>query len=169
MSKRAGVGMLAIAWLLLLGAATLAFNDWLGQRQNPNQKPRTQVADDGQQAVILQANHQHHYFAKARFNGVQATLLVDTGATDVVLPEGLARKLGLPRGPASIANTANGRIEVYSTVIEEIVIGGIVLRKVKASINPAMASDEPVLLGMSALKNIEWRQRDGELLLIQAQ
>lgn len=167
MSKKAGVGMLAFSWLLLLGAASLAFNDWLEQRQNPNQRPRIQASENGQQAVILQANRQHHYFATARFNGEPVTLLVDTGATDVVLSEVLARQLGLPRGPASIANTANGRIKVYSTLIEEIAIGGIVLQNVKASINPAMASKEPVLLGMSALKNIEWRQRDGELLLIQ--
>ncbi len=168
MSKRVGVGMLAFAWIILLGVASLAFNDWLEKRQNPNQTPRTAVTGDGRQSVVLQANHQHHYFALARINGTPVTLLVDTGATDVVIPEALARRLGLPPGPTSIATTANGRIEVHSTIIEEIAIGGIVLRKVRASINPAMSSNEPVLLGMSALKNIEWRQRDGELLLIQS-
>ena len=167
MSRKAGIGMLAFAWLLVLLIASLAFNDWLEERQNPNQAPRTAVSADGRQTVVLQANHQHHYFARARINGKPVTLLVDTGATDVVLPEALAQRLGLPRGPSSIANTANGRIEVHSTVIEEIVIGSIVLRNVSASINPAMGYDQPVLLGMSALKAIELRQRDGELLLIQ--
>ncbi len=167
MSRKAGIGMLVFAWLMVLGVASVAFNGWLEQRRNPNQALRAAQSADGRQTVFLQANHQHHYFARASINGTPVTLLVDTGATDVVLPEALANRLGLPQGPSSMANTANGRIEVHSTVIEEIAIGGIILRNVSASINPAMGYGEPVLLGMSALKNIEWRQRDGELLLIQ--
>ena len=54
------------------------------------------------------------------------------------------------------------------TLIDEISIGGIVLRDIKASINPAMSPNEPALLGMSALKNVELRQRNGELQLIQS-
>jgi aspartyl protease family protein len=167
MSRKAGIGMLAVAWLLLFGAASLAFNNWLQTQQNPNKKPRTDVSATGSQTVLLLANRQHHYLTIAQFNGIDVTLLVDTGATDVVLSAELAQQLGLPMGPSGYASTANGRIKIHHTEIEEIIIGGIVLRNVKASINPAMGPDQPVLLGMSALKNIELRQRDGELLLIQ--
>ena len=167
MSKKAGIGMLAVAWLLILGAASLAFNNWLQQQQNPNRSPHSSIDAEGQRTVTLRANRQHHYVTGARINGHKVTLLVDTGATDVVVSEALARELGLPRGAAGIATTANGRVVIYHTVIEEIVIGDIILRQVKASINPGMTDSAPALLGMSALKNIELRQRNGELLLIQ--
>jgi aspartyl protease family protein len=167
MSKKSGIGMLVVAWLLLLGVVSLALNDWLEQRQNPNRQPRSSVSSEGTRSVVLRANPQHHYVTSARINGVAVTLLVDTGATDVVVSAALAHRLNLPRGVEGIATTANGRIRIVHTIIEEIAIGDIILRQVKASINPAMKSGDPALLGMSALKSIELRQRNGELLLIQ--
>ena len=53
--------------------------------------------------------------------------------------------------------TANGRIEVYSTLLREVNLGGI---------NPHMPGDE-VLLGMSFLKHLDFSQRSDQLLLRQ--
>ena len=168
MSQKAGLGMIGIAWILLFGVATLAIHDWLAQEQNPNRQLASAYGDGGQRRVVLAANRQHHYVADIQIDGHSVTVLVDTGATDVVIPEALAQRLTLPVGPTGYAMTANGRIRVTRTVIDEIIIGNIVLRQIKAVINPAMSASDPVLLGMSALKNVELRQRDGELLLIQS-
>lgn len=159
--------MLAIAWVLIIGVAGLAFNSWLEKQNNPNNKPRSTTASDGTRSVVLRANRQHHYITTAFINGEKTTVLVDTGATDVVIPDKLARKLQLPKGQEGVAITANGRIRIYHTVIDDIRIGDIILREVRASVNPGMGPNDPVLLGMSALKNIELRHRDGELHLIQ--
>jgi aspartyl protease family protein len=159
--------MMTIAWALLFVVASMAIDEWLTGRQNPNRDPPATLGSDGRRTVILKANAQHHYFAGARINGHPVTLLVDTGATDVVVSRAFAERLGLPHGTQSLAQTANGRVRVTRTVIDEITIGPIVLREVRASINPGMGSREPILLGMSALKNVELRQSGGELTLIQ--
>jgi aspartyl protease family protein len=62
--------------------------------------------------------------------------------------------------------TANGPITVFETRISELSIGDITLFNVRASINPAMPPPQ-ILLGMSALKQIEFVQRGDSLTLIQ--
>jgi aspartyl protease family protein len=60
--------------------------------------------------------------------------------------------------------TANGRVKVYSTVLEQLSIGNIFLYNVAANINPAMKSNE-ILLGMSALKRVDFSQTGKQLIL----
>ena len=78
----------------------------------------------------------------------------------------LADHLSLRRGQPGRAMTANGPVTVYSTSIDELSIGDIKLYNVPASINPGM-SDQAILLGMSALKQIEFVQRGDSLTLRQ--
>ena len=65
-----------------------------------------------------------------------------------------------------MTTTANGLVETRATRIDELRLGTITLRDVRASINPGMRDDE-ILLGMSALKNIEFTHRNGVLTLKQ--
>ncbi len=161
-----GLGMLVGAFAIGLGLLTLFFDGYLDRQQNPNQRPISQVTADGQIEVILQRNRQGHYVAGGQINNSDATFLLDTGATDVVIPEMLANRAGLQRGAPMQAMTANGVVTVYSTRIDELRLGDIQLRDVRASINPAMSGDT-VLLGMSALRQVEFTQRDGTLTLSQ--
>jgi len=62
--------------------------------------------------------------------------------------------------------TANGTITVHNTTLATLSIGNITLSNVSASINPAM-HDLEILLGMSALKDIEFTQRGDQLTLKQ--
>jgi aspartyl protease family protein len=82
------------------------------------------------------------------------------------MSEDLAREAGLERGMAMQAMTANGVVTVYSTLVDDLTLGDIQLRRVRASINPAMSGDT-VLLGMSALRQVDFSQRDGTLILRQ--
>jgi len=92
------------------------------------------------------------------------TFLLDTGATDVVIPAQLAESAGLQPGQAMRAMTANGLVTVYSTTIPTLHLGDITLYDVRASINPGMQGDT-VLLGMSALRQVEFTQRADTLTL----
>jgi aspartyl protease family protein len=160
-----GRGMLMIFWVMVLGLMTWALGGWQERKDNPNRDPLS--ADTGQyREVILESNRQHHYVAGGKINNRPVTFLLDTGATDVVVPEQLARSLGLQKGQSHMASTANGNVRVYSTLIDRLQLGSIELRDVRASINPGMKG-KGVLLGMSALRNIEFRQRDGKLTLRQ--
>ena len=160
-----GRGMLIIFWLLVIGLLTWGFGLWEGHLFNPNQTPTTSDTREYRQ-VILDSNRQHHYVTAGSINNKPVTFLLDTGATDVVIPAGLADRLGLRRGLAGKAVTANGYVTVYSTVIDSLRIGSIHLRDIRASINPGMGGDG-VLLGMSALRSIEFTQREGKLILRQ--
>ncbi|MGI9334732.1 MAG: retropepsin-like aspartic protease family protein, partial [Gammaproteobacteria bacterium] len=86
--------------------------------------------------------------------------------TDVSVPAGLARRIGLERGMPLQTHTANGTITTYRTRLASVVLGDIELGNVRASINPHMQGDE-VLLGMSFLRNLELVQRDRTLTLRQ--
>jgi len=148
-----------------MGMLTMFFNQKEQQWHNPNQTPVAQEQQDGPREVILQRNRQGHYVTSGQINGREVTMLLDTGATEVVIPAHLESKLRLKRGFAGFANTANGQIKVYSTRIKRLQIGNIILYDVPASINPHMTGD--LLLGMSALKQVEFSQRDGTLTLRQ--
>jgi aspartyl protease family protein len=95
------------------------------------------------------------------------TFLLDTGATQVAVPVELAQRIGLKPGASVVINTANGRANAHRTQLQRLQLGDIVLTDVPALIAPGMDGDE-VLLGMSALKQLEFTQRDGNLLLRQS-
>ena len=161
-----GKGMLIVSFSLGLMALTIFFNGVLQSQSNPNSEPEFNETDNGIKEVVLQRNRQGHYVANGTINGVPVTFLLDTGATDVAIPAAIARKAGLNQGYISQAATANGIIQVYSTILDELQLGNIRLHDIKASITPSMEG-ETILLGMSALKQIEFTQRGSNLTLRQ--
>ena len=163
-TRRTGFMMLFISLAFGLGVLTLFFDSLLGDRDNPNRAPISQTDSDGSVSVELQRNPLGHYLVSGLINGAPANFLLDTGATDVVMSEQLARQAMLERGYPTRAMTANGEVVVYSALVDALEIGAIVLREVRASINPAMQGNT-VLLGMSALQHIEFTQRGDSLTL----
>ncbi|UTA48889.1 TIGR02281 family clan AA aspartic protease [Simiduia sp. 21SJ11W-1] len=160
-----GRTMLIICWVLALGLLTLFFGRWEDNQANPNQRPES-LRNQSQTLVTLQANRQHHYVANGSINGQNALFLLDTGATNVSVPAHLAESFGLERGRPMTSQTANGPVTVYATTINQLSLGEITLYNLRGSINPGMRGDE-ILLGMSALKQVELRQRGDTLTLIQ--
>ncbi len=164
--KSIGKGMLIVSFSLGLMALTIFFDGVLQSQSNPNSEPKFNETDNGIREVVLQRNRQGHYVANGTINGVPVTFLLDTGATDVAIPAAIARKAGLKQGYISQAATANGIIQVYSTTLDELQLGNIRLHDIKASITPSMGG-ETILLGMSALKQVEFTQRGSKLTLRQ--
>jgi aspartyl protease family protein len=162
--QRTGIGMLTASLVLGLLMLTWFFDGMLDRQTNPNSRPSTQLLADGIVEMRLQRNRQGHYVLSGLINGAPATLLLDTGATDVVIPERLAERANLAPGTPMQAMTANGMVTVYNTRVPELQMGDIRLYDVRASINPAMQGNM-VLLGMSALRHIEFTQRGDTLTL----
>ena len=162
--KRIGQTMLIFSFMLGLGGLTFFFEEQIQQQVNPNQNPFSMELKSGIKEVVLQQNRQGHYVASGTVNNVPVLFLLDTGATDVAIPESIALAAGLLREDKSRASTANGMITVYSTRVAELTLGSIILRDVSASITTSMASNT-ILLGMSALRQIEFSQRNGKLTL----
>jgi aspartyl protease family protein len=160
-----GKAMMILAWCAVLGLLVLFFGHWEATAYNPNQTPLS-AQSATQNSVVLQRNRYHHYVTQGFINGEEVTFLLDTGATDVVIPEAIAKRLRLSKGAKQRANTANGIVTVFDTQLDQLSIGDITLKNVNASINPSMDMGE-ILLGMSALKEIEFTQRGDQLTLKQ--
>ncbi len=158
--------MLIVGWLLVLGALTWFFQGYEEQRYNPNQQPESSTGE-GFREVHLQQNPMNHYVSSGRINNHPVVFMLDTGATDVVIPAAVAEHIGLKKGMRGRAQTANGIVDIYHTRVKHLQIGNIELRDISASINPAMSANEEILLGMSALKELEFVQRGESLILRQ--
>ena len=165
-TRSMGLGMTVIAWVILLAMLAVYFTGEEKRQANPNQQPNTQLIE-GRQTLVLQANRQNHFVVTGKVNGSKAMLLLDTGATRVAVPEDMADALGLVKGRPGYAQTANGQVRTYNTRIDRLELGDIVLLNVAADINPGMNGMNGLLLGMSALSQIEFTQRDGQLFLSQ--
>lgn len=161
-----GQGMLIASFAIGLAALTYFFDGWLAGETNPNRNPNSLQLENGVREVQLERNRQGHYVASGTINDVPVTFLLDTGATDVAISAEIAERAGLEAGLAQQAFTANGAVRTYSTIVDNLEIGNISLREVRASITPSM-SGEIILLGMSALQHVEFSQRGNILTLRQ--
>ena len=164
-SHSIGKIFLHLSWVLVLAGLVMLFNQLISHKKNPNQNPGSQT-QNGVTEVVLRRNSQHHYVANGLINGKPVTFLVDTGATHVSLGASVAQQLGLKRGYQGTAHTANGTTTTYATTLAALSLGDIQLHNVRASITMGMQGNE-VLLGMSALKDIELIHKNGELTMRQ--
>lgn len=164
-TAKIGKMMMIIAWIIAIGFATWFFGI-LGDKQfNPNQSPYT-INNQNSIKVELIRNKFGHYVATGLVDNREVVFMLDTGATLVAIPGALEDYLNLQRGQSYYVHTANGRAIVYATKIKKLEIGGIVLDNVQAAISPTMQGEE-ILLGMSALKQLEFSQKGNKLTLVQ--
>jgi aspartyl protease family protein len=104
----------------------------------------------------------------AQVNGARVAMILDTGASSVVLTREDAKAAGLPLEVlAYTANidTANGRTHAAPVTLDRIAIGGLVERSVDALVaQPGQLRTS--LLGMSFLNRLQsWEVRGDRLLL----
>jgi len=153
-----------LAWFFAFALLVFFFQDILDKQWNPNKDPQMSLSTQGKAEVRLQQNRQGHYVVQGAINETPVIFLLDTGATQVSIPAHIAEQLQLKSYAASQVNTANGRTTVYQTKLQQLSIGNIYLYDVAAHINPSMQSNE-ILLGMSALKRVEFSQVGKQLVL----
>ncbi len=92
-------------------------------------------AGGGRATVALAANANGHFSAHPSINGTRVTMLVDTGASVVVLSEEDASRVGVRPLPADFTarmSTANGVTLGAPVMLREVRLGDIVVRDVKA-------------------------------------
>jgi len=162
---RVGRFMILMAWIIAIAFATWFFAGVEEKQYNPNSSPASRK-NQTSISVELVRNKYGHYVVNGKLDGNDVVFMLDTGATDIAIPGALAKTLNLTRGRAFQVHTANGSAMAYATDIDDIQIGEIVLRNVRASISPSMEGEE-ILLGMSALKRVDFRQTGNKLTLTQ--
>lgn len=104
----------------------------------------------------------------AEINGAQVSMVLDTGASSVVLTREDAKAAGLPLEVLAYTvniETANGRTRAAPVVLDHIAIGGLVERSIEALVaQPGQLKTS--LLGMSFLNRLQsWEVRGDRLVL----
>ncbi len=108
------------------------------------------------------------FSVRAQINGARVSMVLDSGASAVVLTQEAAKAAGLPLevlNYSTTVETANGRTRVAPVTLDRLAIGNIVELSVPALIaQPGQLRSN--LLGMSFLDRLEsWEVRGDRLLL----
>ena len=93
----------------------------------------------------------------ARINGVKAPMVIDTGATSVVLTWETAKAIGLPIEMLEYnvdVETAGGHTKAARLTLDRLAVGGLVEKSVPALVVPR-GQMKTNLLGMSFLDRLE--------------
>jgi aspartyl protease family protein len=118
----------------------------------------------------IEADHVGQYSTEVAINGIPVNMMVDTGATTVVISYKTASRLGLLIVPGDYtmrSKTANGIAAVAPITLREMTVGQIYLGDVKALVSAPNAGDFN-LLGMSFLGRLaSVEQKSGRLVLRQ--
>jgi len=125
----------AAIWALIFLGVVIAygFQDILGAQLS--RAPVTQLSPD---AVALRRGADGHFHATLEINGRRVAMLVDTGASDIVLSAADARRVGLD--PAQLvfsrrAATANGVVALAPVTLDSLRLGPFEDRNVPAAVN----------------------------------
>ncbi len=108
------------------------------------------------------------FAVRVGINDATVPMLLDTGASSVVLTLETARAAGLPVDFLKYdvpVDTANGRTKAAAVVLDRVTVGGIVERHVPALVAPAGMLRTP-LLGMSFLSRLDSFEVRGDRLLL---
>jgi clan AA aspartic protease (TIGR02281 family) len=119
-------------------------------------------------AVQIARGQSGEFTLQARINGVSAPMVIDTGATSVVLTYETAKAAGLPLELLEYdvdVETAGGHTKAARLTLNRLAIGKLVERSVPALVVPH-GQMKTNLLGMSFLDRLEsWEVRADRLML----
>ncbi|MBK4217358.1 TIGR02281 family clan AA aspartic protease [Paracoccus caeni] len=147
-------------WVVIFAGATLAATWWT------DSGARQQVLEGGR--IEIPVGRDGHFHLEAELNGVPIRFMVDTGASSIALGRDDARAIGIDLADLAYvgtAMTANGEVKTAPVTIDEIAIGDIVDRNVRAWVIGGEMDGS--LLGMSYLRTFARVSFEGDLLVLE--
>lgn len=117
--------------------------------------------------LIVQRSRDGHFWLRARFNGVPLLMMVDTGASNVVLSPNDAEKIGLSSNQLSFtgrADTANGSVSFARATVTSVGIGDQTFFDVPVTVNGAEMQGS--LLGLTLLDRFASVEFRGDTLIL---
>ena len=123
------------------------------------------VAGHGRKVEVVRG-HGGDFAVTAHINGARVPMVLDTGATSVVLTQQAAKAAGLPIEVLSYSvnvETASGRTHAAPVTLDRFAVGGLIERGVPALVaQPGQLKNN--LLGMTFLNRLEsWEVRGDRL------
>lgn len=150
-------------WVLIFMGAIAVIGMWPEIQRTIT--PRQSVVDGT--TIVLPRARDGHYYLTLDINDVPIEFVVDTGATQVVLTQKDAKRIGL--NPLSLsylgtANTANGTVRTAAVRLDTVSLGAMTDTRVRAVVNDGQMNGS--LLGMTYLNNFDSITiKDGQLIL----
>ena len=169
---------IAVAFLALIASDLASTFIAAGAQSSAPSRPALVKADvasaapapSGYSETEIAADAGGQYAAEVEINGQIVRMLVDTGATMVVISYETASRLGMAPVASDYTGrvrTANGVAAVAPVTLREVTVGPVYVGEVKALVADRSAGAIN-LLGMSFLKRLaSVEQRDGKLVLRQ--
>ena len=154
----------AALWGLIFAGAIAVAGLWPDIRDNV--APRQSYVGAG--SVEVPRGFDGHYRITLGLNGTPIDFVIDTGATDIVLSQRDARRIGIdPDGLAWLgrATTANGTVPLAQVVLDTVTLGEMTDTNVRASVNGGEMDGS--LLGMSYLSRFGRIEIAGGKLLLE--
>ena len=139
-----------------------------GELLPPGETTTFQDSQTGDRSVRIRRRPDGHFIASTDVNGQRVTMLVDTGATSIVLKVSDAQAAGIAVDRLSYSipvQTANGTGFAASVRLRSIAVGKIVLEDVDALVaNPGVLRES--LLGMTFLTRLKSYEFRGDYLTL---
>lgn len=141
---------MAVAWgLIFLGVlAAVGLWDDISQTVRPRQS-----ALNAQGQISVPRSQDGHYYLTLTINDQPIQFMIDTGATDVVLTQSDAARVGLNLDDLSYfgrAMTANGEVRTAPVQLKTVALGKVIDRDMTAWVNQGDLGQS--LLGMAYLQ-----------------
>ena len=136
----------------------------------PAGRPIEVAGPEGERAVRIRRSSRGPFVARTTVNGTEMTMLVDTGASSVVLRSADAERAGIDVKALTFSiavDTANGSTFCAPVRLRSIAVGGITFANVEALV--ARPGDlKESLLGMSFLKRLRSYDFSGDFLTLRS-
>ena len=139
-------------WVLIFMGAIAVIGMW-SEIENTLMPKQAMV---GENTIVLPRERDGHYYLTLDVNGVPVDFVVDTGATQVVLTQQDAARIGIDVGALAYlgsANTANGTVRTAAVRLDTVALGTIRDTRVRAVVNDGQMDGS--LLGMTYLSRFD--------------
>ncbi len=154
-----------ILWVFLFAGIIVLYGlkDDLKQQILP--QAYVQTNETGQ--IILKRAKDQHFYATLEINGQNVVFVIDTGATDMVLNQPDAERVGIDPDKLvfiGTAQTANGRVNTARVKLDTVTFGDVTDERITAWVNDGDMGGS--LLGMSYLSRFSKLEISGDKLLL---
>jgi aspartyl protease family protein len=160
--------LLVVVVLLATAGAVVAYGDPAQIARAKNTVSELLNRRAAARAVQISRGQAGEFALRAKINGVNAPMVIDTGATSVVLTYETAKAIGLPLELLEYdvdVETAGGHTKAARLTLDRLAVGKLVERSVPALVVPH-GQMKTNLLGMSFLDRLEsWEVRSDRLML----
>lgn len=139
-----------------------------GEVLPPGHSILVDTSPTGAQSVRIRRQENGHFVARGSANGIALSMLIDTGASTVVLKPADAERIGIDIANLSFTtpvSTANGTTYAAPVRLRSVSIGPLEIRDVDALVSRPGALNEN-LLGMSFLKRLRSYEFSGDFLTL---